>query len=321
VSLAIKAWYSELEKRSEGRFKVEHYWSCAIADALDIPGYVAQNIAQTGHIGGGYHPEKFRLIRVGNLPFLSDNADAVIKALTDAMRENEAVRRDFEEEGLKFLFMINADRAPLPSKKPAYKIEDLEGWKIRAYGPQAVVIENWGATPIGIPFNDIPEALERGVIDSATSLYFTSFYGMKIHELVRYAIDTGNRFVSGDLSQCMSLEFYNSLPDDLKAVVDGMVDDGYRIYAEQYAKEIYKEAELLAATEMEFIRWTPAEVERAKAVAVPAATKAFFEEMAERGVEDEARELYEWLKARIRKYEHEPIILPNSFDVVEQFRK
>ncbi len=319
LSKAIMRWYAELEKRSRGRIKIKHYWSASLASPKDIASYVAQNIVQAGQIGPGYNPQMFRLIRVSDLPFLSEKSDAKFRAIMEAYKVNKALRKEIEEIGLKVLFVQGPERGPLMSKKPAYKVEDFKGWKIRSYGGLGSIIKSWGAIPIEMPFPDVPEALQRGVIDSALGVFFSSFYGLKMHELTKYAIDPGERFALIML-ECMSLKFYNSLPKDLQSLVDEMVEEGMTIYLEAYAKGVDNTARLLAPTPMEFISWSPLEIEKAKSLALPAANKVYFEEMKKRGIEKEARELYEFIVKKSKEYESQSIF-PHSFELVEKYRQ
>ncbi len=141
----------------------------------------------------------------------------------------------------------------------------------------------------------------------------------KMPEIAKYAIDPGERFTLIML-ECMSLKFYNSLPKDLQSVVDKMVEDGMKFYFDEYAKGVDSTARLLAPTPMQFIRWSPMEIEKAKSLAVPAANKDYFGEMKERGIEKEARELYEFIITKSKEYDSQGI-WTHPFGLVEKYRK
>ena len=291
----------------------------SLAGAKDIPDYLKNNIAQAGSVGFGYRPELFKLIRVADLPFLSPKSDALARAASEIVDENKKLKNEFEGNGLKLLCLEVAERSPIASREAARKVDDMKGWKVRAYGQFAVIIQSWGATPLSMPFSDIPEGLERGVIDASTAIYFTSYDGMKLPEIINYAIDTGERFATF-IGMCMSLKFYNSLPNDLKSLVDNMAKKSWYFWAEKYAEEVVKNAKVLAKTKMEFITWSPKAIKRAKELCAPAADKMYFDEMKKRGVEAEARAIYKELAKRAKKYEPESI-LPYSFGLVKKYRK
>jgi TRAP-type C4-dicarboxylate transport system substrate-binding protein len=319
VSKVRIKWFDELAKRSNGRIKVQHFWSGSLAGAKDIPDYLKNNIAQAGSVGFGYRPELFKLIRAADLPFLSARSDALARATSELVSENKGLTKEFVDNGLKPLCLEVAERSPIASRKAALSVKEMKGWKVRAYGQFAAIIQSWGATPVSMPFSDIPEALERGVIDASTAIYFTSYYGLKLPEIINYAIDTGERFATF-IGMCMSLKFYNSLPDDLKGLVDEMAKTSWKFWAEKYAEEVNKNAKLLAKTKMKFITWKPNAVKQAKQLCVPAAEKMYFDEMKKRGVEAQAKAIYKELSARTKKYESKSI-LPYSFQLVEKYRK
>lgn len=313
----LKSWYDELERRSGGRIKVEWFWSSSLCNVKDLPEFLRRNVAQAGICPPNYNPSIFQLQRAGDIPYITTKSDALARAVHDAYQVNEALRRDFEEDGLMPLFSVAAVSAPISSKEPAHKWEDFQGMKMRVPGSLIPIFSNWGIVPIAVPFNDITEALERGVIEGATDVWFSSLVGMGMPELAGYCIDPGDRLVAL-LPECMSLEYYNSLPDDLKAFIDDMIDTGWRIPFDTQAELIHKYARELAATDMQFIRWSPAESKRAMELVIGPASDAYFGEMAEAGMEKEARELYEFLKAMSKQYEADSI-LPDPFKLIEQY--
>ena len=83
------------------------------------------------------------------------------------------------------------------------------------------MLEELGATPIGMPVPQFPEALSRGVVDGGVITWEMS-PSLKLDELTDSHTD-----VAGDQSLynlffiwAMNKDSYNALPDDLKAVID-----------------------------------------------------------------------------------------------------
>jgi TRAP-type C4-dicarboxylate transport system substrate-binding protein len=107
--------------------------------------------------------------------------------------------------------------------KPVTKIEDLRGMKVR--GPTATVtkmLANMGATPVGMPVPQVPEALSKGVIDGAVIPYEVA-PGLKVNELTKYASETPKgspALYTTFFVVPMNKARYDSLPADLKAVID-----------------------------------------------------------------------------------------------------
>jgi len=319
VSRVRVLFFDELVKRSGGRFKVKHFWSGSLAGAKDIPDKLKMNIIQFGSVGPNYRPELFKLTRAADLPFISNRSDALARATSELFQENDLLKKEFEAAGIKMVLLEFAERSPIPSAKPAYNVKDMRGWKVRASGAFAGIIKSWDATSIALPFGEIPEALERGVIDASTQVYFTSYDGLKLHEIVDYSIDVGERFATF-IYMAMSLKFYQSLPSDLQAIIDDMSKTSWKFWAEKYANEVEQNAKKLAATKMQFISWTPEAKEQAKKLCLPASEKMYFDEMKKRGIDAEAMAIYKELLKRAPKYESDSI-LPYSFALVEKYRK
>jgi TRAP-type transport system periplasmic protein len=79
-----------------------------------------------------------------------------------------------------------------------------------------------GATPVGMPVPQVPEALSKGVIDGAVIPYQVA-PSLKVHELTGFAAETDPSFPAVYTTVFilpMNKAKYESLPADLKAVID-----------------------------------------------------------------------------------------------------
>jgi TRAP-type C4-dicarboxylate transport system substrate-binding protein len=102
------------------------------------------------------------------------------------------------------------------------KLEDMKGLKLR--GPSRIVnklIEQLGATPVGMPVPATPDALAKGVVDG-TVLPWEIVTPLRIHELVNTHTNfSGNRslYITW-FTFFMNTAKYDALPADLKKVID-----------------------------------------------------------------------------------------------------
>jgi TRAP-type C4-dicarboxylate transport system substrate-binding protein len=77
-----------------------------------------------------------------------------------------------------------------------------------------------GASPIGMPQSDVPDALQKKVIDGmASSLEIMKDFNYA--EYCRYITMTNLQVVT--FGVIMNLDRWNSLPDDVKKIMDDMV--------------------------------------------------------------------------------------------------
>jgi TRAP-type C4-dicarboxylate transport system substrate-binding protein len=156
---------------------------------------------------------------VFELPFLPASAEATSQAV-QAFYEKHQLEEFDDVHPL--MFHVHAPGLFHMKGAPIQSLEDLQGKKIRA--PTRVIndtLGTLGATPVGMPVPQVPEALSTGVI-SGTTIPWEVTPALKVAELVRN--HTGFSGTHGLYTQTfaftMNLDRYNSLPDDLKALID-----------------------------------------------------------------------------------------------------
>jgi TRAP-type C4-dicarboxylate transport system substrate-binding protein len=127
-----------------------------------------------------------------------------------------------EFAGVKLLCVHTHGPGLFHTKDPVTKLEDLKGMKIRG-GSRIIndMLARLGAEPVGMPVPQVPEALSTGVING-TTIPWEVTPSLKVAELVHN--HTGFAGTHGLYTQTfgftMNLERYDSLPDDIKAVID-----------------------------------------------------------------------------------------------------
>ena len=107
------------------------------------------------------------------------------------------------------------------TKDPVERPEDLQGMKIRG-GSRSVnaLLTELGATPVGMPVPAVTEGLSKGVIDG-TTIPWEVTPALKVPELVANHTEfEGHALYVLTFVLAMNKAKYESLPDDLKAVID-----------------------------------------------------------------------------------------------------
>ncbi len=101
---------------------------------------------------------------------------------------------------------------------PIRKPEDMKGMRIRQ--PSVVashVIDALDAAPIGLPMGDVYTSLQRGVIDGM-AVTWQPIQAFRLDEMLN--THTNIPFYNSTIVMSMNKDKYNSLPDDLKKVID-----------------------------------------------------------------------------------------------------
>jgi TRAP-type C4-dicarboxylate transport system substrate-binding protein len=217
----LKTWCDNIAKDSNNRL------NCQIYPAMQLGGSPPQlfdqakdGVADVVWTVAGYTANRFVRSQVFELPFMMTNAGATSRAAWDFVQKHAMD----EYKDVKLLAVhVHGPGVIFTKNKPVTKIEDLRGMKVR--GPTATVtkmLANMGATPVGMPVPQVPEALSKGVIDGAVIPYEVA-PGLKVNELTKYASETPKgspALYTTFFVVPMNKARYDSLPADLKAVID-----------------------------------------------------------------------------------------------------
>jgi TRAP-type C4-dicarboxylate transport system substrate-binding protein len=217
----LKTWCDNIAKDSNNRL------NCQIYPAMQLGGTppqlfdrVKDGVDDVTWTVAGYSAGRFARSQVFELPFMMTNAGATSRAAWDFVQKHAMD----EYKDVKLLAVhVHGPGVLFTKNKPITKMEDLKGLKMR--GPTATItkmLANMGATPVGMPVPQVPEALSKGVIDGAVIPYEVA-PGLKVHELTKFSSETDKNspaLYTTFFVMPMNKAKYDSLPADLKAVID-----------------------------------------------------------------------------------------------------
>jgi TRAP-type transport system periplasmic protein len=216
---AIEPWIAKVEAESEGRIKIEHFPSMQLGGKPPaLYSQAVDGVADIVWTVVGYTPGRFPKSEVFELPFMSGDAATSSKAFHEFVNEyamdeyTDSHPIVFHTHGPGFIHSI----------KPVATIEDIKGQKLR--GPTQVItnlLGKLGATPVGMPVPAVPEAVSKGVIDGAVIPWEVTI-PLKIPELTKNhsGFSKAPGLYTATFVMTMNKAKYESLPDDLKAVID-----------------------------------------------------------------------------------------------------
>jgi TRAP-type C4-dicarboxylate transport system substrate-binding protein len=111
--------------------------------------------------------------------------------------------------------------------------DDLRGMKLRGPTRQITKMLGYlGATPVGMPLPQIPDALSKGVIDGC-AIPWEVVPAVKVHELTKFHSEfdpAGGALYTTTFVMGMNKAKYAALPPDLKKIIDansGMATSAY----------------------------------------------------------------------------------------------
>lgn len=225
----LDVWADNVEADSNGRIKVDRFPSMQLGGT---PGELYdQAVSGTADVIWtvvGLTPGRFPSTEVFELPFMVSDARAASHAYWTLFEEE--MQEEFSD--VKMIGTWVHGPGVIHSADPVEQPSDLAGMKLR--GPSRLTVqllEALGATPVGMPIAQSPEAISRGVIDGAVMPWEVA-PSLRIPELVENHTEfEGNMLYTVTFVLAMNQARYDGLPDDLKAVIDANSGLEFSIFA------------------------------------------------------------------------------------------
>ena len=214
-------WMEKVEKDSGGRIRFEKYPAMQLGGTpLQLYDQARDGVVDVVWTLQGNTPGRFPRYEVFELPFMLTNAEATSRAYweyTQTCAQGEI--KDTQ------LIAVNVHGPGMfhSRTKPIRTVDDLKGMKVR--GPTRTItrmLGALGATPVGMPLPQIPDAMSKGVIDAAVIPWEVTT-AVKVDELAKFHSEfdpsVGGLYTTAFVI-VMNKPKYDSLPADLKAVID-----------------------------------------------------------------------------------------------------
>ncbi|KZY44449.1 C4-dicarboxylate ABC transporter [Roseovarius sp. HI0049] len=217
--LILQPWADRIMEASDGRIQIDHYPAMQLGGKPpELASQVTDGVADIIWTVAGYTPGRFPQAEVFELPFMMTNAEDTSRAY---WQYAEANMMDSDFSDIKVLGVWVHGPGVIHSSSPVNEIADLNGLKVR--GPTRVItgmLTDLGATAVGLPVPAIPEALSKGVIDACVIPWEVTA-ALKVPELVQnHTVFGGEALYTTAFVFAMNKDKYESLPDDLKAIID-----------------------------------------------------------------------------------------------------
>ncbi|MFT4959198.1 MAG: C4-dicarboxylate-binding protein DctP [Paracoccaceae bacterium] len=217
--LILDVWAANVERDSGGRIKVDSYPSMQLGGRPpELMDQAIDGVADIVWTVVGYTPGRFPGTEVFELPFMMTNARAVSRAYWEMFEEHW---KDTDFQDVHILGTWVHGPGLIHTKDPVNTPADLQGMKIRG-GSRSInsLLTKLGATPVGMPVPAVSEGLSKGVIDG-TTIPWEVTAALKVPELVHNHTEfSGAALYTLTFVLAMNKEKYESLPDDLKKVID-----------------------------------------------------------------------------------------------------
>jgi len=214
----MERWKTEVEKRTGGKVAIQTFPGGTLLDAKNMMDGVIAGTADLGFLCMAYQPGRFIVTNATGLPLEFPNAKVASLVLWDLYGKYKP--EEFSK--VKALTMFACAPSNIMSKKPVKSLADIKGLSLRASGGAADILKAWGANVVGMPQSEVPEALQKGVIEGQ----FSSLEVMKdfkYAETCKYVTMTNT--VIYPFAVVMNVDSWKKLPKDVQKVMEDMAKE------------------------------------------------------------------------------------------------
>ncbi len=181
-SILAENWCREVEKRTQGRVKVQYFAGQTLTKAKGTYDAVARGIADVGLSCLAYTRGRFPVMSAIDLPFGYSSGSSATAAANHIY--NKFQPEEFKDTQVMFLHAHGPGL--IHTRDKAVKtIGDMKGLKIRSTGLSAEIIKALGGTPVTMAMPETYQSLQKGVVDGTASP-FEAMKGFKLAEVVDF---------------------------------------------------------------------------------------------------------------------------------------
>ena len=280
-TMVFEPWAKKVEEMTGGRLKITMFPGGALGKTSDHYYLAEKGIADISYALQDYTPGRFPLTAVFELPFMIPSAEKTSVAMWKTFEKFPEFQREYSEVKVLALFCHPQGHFNTV-KKPIKGLKDFQGMKFRTASPHVTkALKAFGAVPVTMAVSESYTALERGVVDG-TVLPWEGLYVFNQAELLKYSTETD--FYTMTMMVVMNKRKYDSLPDDIKKVIDQttgivMSSEAGRVY--DTTRPVHKEKCLEKG--MEVIQLPPGDIKKLEELTMPL-RREWIDEMDQKGL-------------------------------------
>ena len=254
---SVETLASEVERKSDGKFKIRIHYGEAISPAKENLDGVKIGAFEAAAMCASYHPGKNPALTGLDLPFLPlKDMDAVYRT-QDAYLHHPVVVAEMKRwNAVPFM------ATPLPQYEfmgvgnPPRTLEDWKGMRVRALGGLGDAMREIGAVPTTVPAPEVYTALERGTINAASAGFTYMHAAYRLHEISKWYTDG---LAPGTIGCIVAVnrDAYERLPAEYRTMLDEARPVAYEKMRDAYLEADAKNVPLFQQMGMERITYTP----------------------------------------------------------------
>jgi TRAP-type C4-dicarboxylate transport system substrate-binding protein len=180
-----------------------------------------------------YHADKNPTITVTELPFSKDVSLARVAEIYQKVHEHPIVKKDLARWNATLLMPTPLPQYNIVSKTdPISALSDFDGMRVRGPGGIMGVLSKLGAIKTGVPFSEVRQSMDSGVIDAA-SFAPHAHLATRTYAVGKWAT-TNLNLGSANCPVVVNTDALNALSASHRDALLGSVDEAMAFYVDNY---------------------------------------------------------------------------------------
>jgi len=209
-------WAAEVEKRSEGRLKINVFSGGSLTKPPQCYQGVVDGASDIGMSCFAYTRGRFPLLEGLDLPLGYPDGISATRIANELIAKYADNLRELADTQI--LYVHAHGPGILASKKPVTTLADMANLKVRATGLSARIVEVLGGTPLGMDQGETYDALQKGVVQ-ATLCPIETLKGWRQGEVISHITDTSAIGYTTTMFVTMNRAKWEALPEDLRTMI------------------------------------------------------------------------------------------------------
>ena len=214
-TIAAVDWIKEIEKRTQGRVKIQLFPGGSLIKAPQLYDGMLKGVADIIFAVPAFTRGRFPVLACIDLPMGYPSA----LVATRVANEFAKTTNPKEIQDVKLLYLHAHGPGIVLSKRPVRTLEDLKGMKIRATGTSSKVVKALGGVPVAMPIGHSYEALQKGVTEGIL-VDREALKGWKLAEVTKSATLCTRVGYTTTFMHAMNKGKWEALPEDIKKIFD-----------------------------------------------------------------------------------------------------
>ena len=228
----------EVIKQTGGQLKIQDFWGGALMGSKEIFKGIGAGVADMGFVYPGHYPGQLVSFTIFKLfPRGPSKFETMAWFYRKVYEEIPSFSNEVKKGNQKTILFTAGLPGAFTGKNPLNSVDDIKGDKWRAGDKWALrYLENAGASPVSVPWDDVYMALQTGTIDGC----FTNYDGLhmkKFDEVASNLLVSKKLWFAQPFIHNINIDYWNKLPKDIQQGILKAAE-----IAEQKFAKVYEDA-------------------------------------------------------------------------------